>query len=680
MAPENLTPNTASRRKQRGMLGLTLPIFKSRLRHHIWKLIFLGILSLMLGVVPTLKSEIESGVLQQINNTVRSTGRELPPTPTATKRGEVFSEPLERFSGGQASGQEGIPERLAKLIFRNITLGFAILVYLLIAVVALVIELGSKAVQAAIGKDLFSRLRGEGMRRGLLTDPSDLPALQNVAGQYSMAIQQGASTVSNTYGYMLDAGQHIFALITTIVLVATKSWVFALFVLTLVLGQVVISIFQARRLANKRIELDRTRNNLMGRTDDILSKREILVAYEQQDEYAKKLDNITEEYAEIERKLEVGEQKYRGLSELLTDYGRMLTLLLALALAVYFGQSAISNIGDAYFLISIYVRIFVPASSLLMRYDSIRRSQATSKTFLDLLQLGEPDYHKETLPKTSPDWREGCDIRFSEVTFGYDPIKDARAVLNDCTFTFPAGKTTLMLGPSGSGKTTVARLLLKLWPVRSGSIEIGGYDISQISPQEVRAHMSYVSQGDHIVEDTIQENLSWSYSKNGITPERMREVLVLVGVVTPHGFDDILRVPAKELSIGQQQRLSIARMMLDESEIVIMDEPLAGVDVFTIRDLLPHLTRLLKERNHTVIMISHRLAFAGCSDHVVVLNSKGKVEEEGTPRDLFQKAGEFAALHAASVAQLNLTEIRLDAPPPNASVNVIPKSGQSTDT
>ena len=110
-----------------------------------------------------------------------------------------------------------------------------------------------------------------------------------------------------------------------------------------------------------------------------------------------------------------------------------------------------------------------------------------------------------------------------------------------------------------------------------------------------------------------------------------------------------------------------------------MDEPLAGVDVFTIRDLLPHLIGLLKERNHTVIMISHRLAFASCADHVVVLNNTGEVVEEGEPRDLFQKSGVFATLHAASVAELSLPQVRVDALRPNTNVPITPNSGQFTD-
>ncbi|HET6854673.1 MAG TPA: ABC transporter ATP-binding protein, partial [Pyrinomonadaceae bacterium] len=407
---------------------------------------------------------------------------------------------------------------------------------------------------------------------------------------------------------------------------------------------------QARRLETKRTKLDGTRNALSARSDDILSKREILLAYEQQDKSVNTLDELTESYAEIGRELSVSEQKYAGLVQLLSDSGRILILLLALALALIFGQSAVGNIGDAFFLISIYVRIFVPASNLLMRYDTMKRSEATSKTFLDVLESAE----RKTLNANSgAEWLENRDIKFSEVSFRYRP-EDQRDVLHRCTFTVPAGKTTLLLGPSGSGKTTIARLLLKFWPLSSGSIQVGGREINEYSATQLRAHMSYVSQGDHIVEDTVGDNLSWGLSRNGITPERMREIIKRVAIDTPHGYDDILKVPAKELSIGQQQRLSIARMMLDESEIVIMDEPLAGVDVFTIHDLLPHLIRVLRERNDTVIMISHRLAFAGCADHVVILNNLGQVVEEGAPTDLIHRNRVFTSLHKASVAELSL--------------------------
>jgi ABC-type multidrug transport system fused ATPase/permease subunit len=288
-----------------------------------------------------------------------------------------------------------------------------------------------------------------------------------------------------------------------------------------------------------------------------------------------------------------------------------------------------------------------------MRYDSIKRSEATSKTFLDVIQSDEQKTRGSNTGKDEPQWLENRDINFSQVSFRYP--QDKKDVLCSCTFTVPAGKTTLLLGPSGSGKTTIARLLLKFWHHDQGSIQVGGRQINEYSGRKVRAHMSYVSQGDHIVDDTIRDNLSWGFSKTGsISPERMRDIIDVVAINTSNKGGDILGLLAKDLSIGEQQRLSIARMMLDESEIVIMDEPLAGVDVFTIRDLLPHLTRLLRERNHTVVMISHRLAFAGCADHVVVLIGFGEVVEQGAPKDLILSNGVFASLHEAAVAELSL--------------------------
>lgn len=657
MTPQSTLPSGKAPRlnEHKRMLRLTYPFLKKRLSSHKSELLVLGLLSLMLGVVPTLKSELESGVVQEINRAVQPADFGS----ASALRPGLFNIPLERFNRNMSNPQEGVPERLAGALFRNVTLGWAVLAYLVIALVVFGIELGSKAIQAFVSKDLFATLRGVGMRRGLLTDPSDLPPTKNVAGHYAVAIQTGATNVGETYGYILDAGQHIFALVTTIVLVATKSWIFALFAVVIALGQVLISVWQARKLAKDRTELDCTRNNLVGRTDDILSKREILVAYEQQDNYAKTLDELTDGYAEVGRKLAVSEQVFNGLSQLLSDYGRILILILALALALLLGQSSISNIGDAFFLISIYVRIFVPSSNLLMRYDSIKRSEATSKTFLDVIESGAHEISSNG-DTEEPEWLPNRDIQFSNVTFRYSP-DDARDVLSSCTFRIPAGKTTLILGPSGSGKTTIARLLLKFWPVTKGSLSLGGRDNKEYSPHRVRAHMSYVSQGDHIIDDSIQDNLSWSCPKDDEGLKRMVKTLDAVKMFTPYSAEGKLGIRANDLSTGQKQRLSIARMMLDESEIVIMDEPLAGVDVFTISDLLPHLSSLLRQRNNTVVMISHRLAFAGHADHIVVLSSEGQIEEEGTPKELTIRNGVFASLHKAAELEITLSKAAIDS-------------------
>ncbi|WP_326541368.1 ABC transporter ATP-binding protein [Pseudorhodoferax sp.] len=632
------------------LVRVTGPFFWRGVKEHRWALLLLIVLSIALGVVPTLKSELESGLMQHVSDMLR---QQSSAAEGGTSQAMApLAQPLRRFEGDKDPTRErGLPERLADWLFSGLLIVPAVLLYCAIAALEFAIALSSKAIQARAGKSIFGHLRDDGMRKSLYSDPSQLPAGSNLAGQHANAIQQGATSVSNTWSYTLDASQYLFALGTTLLLVATKNPLFAALVLALVAAQAAVSLWQARRLHRERTELDRTRNLLVAQTDEALSKREILAAYEQQDVYARKLDVIGTEYADIERRLEVGEQRFRGLSSLLMDFGRVAILLLAVLFAVYFGGASVGNVGDAYFLVSIYIRMLVPANNLLSKYDSMKRSEATSNAFLDLLETKRASEPADG-PLPDGQWQAQQPIRFDKVSFKYRG-QDARQVLEDFSLTIPPGKTTLLLGPSGCGKSTIARLILKFWPPSEGGIRVGGRDIAQWTSHQVRSHMSYVSQGDHIVDETVRENMGWT-SATQLPDEELRKALASARIATPHGYEDLLDVPAKELSLGQQQRLSVARVLLDQSEIVIMDEPLAGTDVFTFRDMLPLLTQVLRERQHTVLMISHRLAFASCADHVVVLDSRCRVLEQGSPVELLARRGTFAELHAASTAELRI--------------------------
>ncbi len=203
--------------------------------------------------------------------------------------------------------------------------------------------------------------------------------------------------------------------------------------------------------------------------------------------------------------------------------------------------------------------------------------------------------------------------------------------------------------------STIAKLLLKFWPVQDGAIKIGGTNINNLSPLSVRSHMSYVSQGDFIVDETVKENLIWGYQNEEIDDQMLLEIIQKVGVESPQ-YENVLEAPAKRFSLGQQQRLSVARMMLDKSEIVIMDEPLAGVDVFTVRDLMPIIEQLLRNAKNTVLMISHRLSFASFADNIVIMDAKGKVVERGKPKDLLEARGIFYELYNASINEFDLHE------------------------
>lgn len=615
-----------------GRLKLTLPLAKEVLIHHKRAVLGLALISILLGITPTLKSELESGVIDQISVFIRDKSVE-------------WRAPLGRFRQEINSDKTDVSETIAVWLFGGTSLITALGYYLALALIVYLISVGAKSLQATISRKIFARLRGEGIKKGLLVDPQTISSLPNGAGQYTMAIQQGASNFWDTYGYFLEGGQYLFSLLTTVILVAFKSWVLALCCVGFVTIQVTISFLQARRLREKRNALDKQRNDLVGRTDDILNKREIILAYEQQDKYRKKLDDMTEKYAIVEKDLEVAGEKYQGFSNLIGDYGRIIIPLSALYFAFKFDQSSISDFGDVYFLLSIYSRILYPATNLLRRYDDFKRSEATSETFLDILASPEPadDKGAGDIPAS---WDRRDAIRFEDVKFEY---QDGRGVLNGCTFRVPARRTTMVVGRSGSGKSTISRIILGFCPVTSGEVLVYGRGMKEWNHKKLLEQMAYVAQGDHIIDDTVYENLSWGFTKDKILEDHMKRALRDVKIP-----EDAIQKYARSLSLGQQQRLAFARMMLDESDIVILDEPFSGVDVFTIRDLAERLIAEFRENKRTVLMFSHRLAFAGYADHVIVLGDDGKIKEEGSPQELMNRKGEFYSLYNAASEELRL--------------------------
>jgi ABC-type multidrug transport system fused ATPase/permease subunit len=633
--------------KKKNAIKLTLPIVKHTLYDNRGSLLVLLLISAVLSFVPTIKSDLESSLISEIDAVLH--GR--------TQASSLHDVAITHLHGLSTPDDKNAdwPEKLARLLFPKLTVASAFFIYLLIAFATFILEVGASSFKTGISKQVFSAIRGAGLRKGLVTDPDQLPDVPNVPGQYAMAIQQGAANVGDTYGYFLDAGQELFALGTTLLLVATRSLAFAGCCLLLVMGQVATSIVQAHRLQRQRQSLDSKRNDLLGRTDDILRKREIILAYEQQHRYSNKLDLITRDFAKIERTLEVKEQVFRGCSALISEYGKMIILVLALIITLGLSKSAVNNIGDAYFLISIYVRIFVPSSNLLNRYDSLRRSESTSNTFLGILsQGGEASEGKPHSAPVGPKMKNLM-IDFRDVDFRYSPARPW--VLRNCSLTIPANSTTLVVGKSGSGKTTIARLILGFWTPSTGHITVGGKDVLSYPKEELRLQMSYLSQNDHIVEDTVRENLSWVFGNGPAPDSQLVEALLRVEIVeTVEEGTRLLNVQAKDLSIGQQQRLSIARLLLDDSPIQILDEPLTGVDVFTIRDLHPTLSSLFAKRDRTIVMFSHRIPFAAYADHVIVLGSEAVVEQ-GSPSDLLKKqGGTFAELYHAALAELKRTD------------------------
>lgn len=228
---------------------------------------------------------------------------------------------------------------------------------------------------------------------------------------------------------------------------------------------------------------------------------------------------------------------------------------------------------------------------------------------------------------------EGHDIVFDNVGFAYDDEQ----VLRQVSFTAKEGQVTALVGPSGSGKSTCARLAARLWDVPEGTIRVGGVDINSVDPEVLLSDYSMVFQDVVLFDDTVMENIR--LGKHGATDDEVKAAAKAANCdefveKLPQGYDTPIGENGAKLSGGERQRISIARALLKNAPIVLLDEATASLDVENETKVQEALSRLLAGK--TVLVIAHRMRTVEAADKIVVL-ADGKVAEEGTPSELLGK-------------------------------------------
>lgn len=228
----------------------------------------------------------------------------------------------------------------------------------------------------------------------------------------------------------------------------------------------------------------------------------------------------------------------------------------------------------------------------------------------------------------------GYDIRFEKVGFSYD---EEKTVLTDVSFTAKQGQVTALVGPSGGGKTTVSRLAARFWDVSKGRITVGGQDISRIDPETLLGVYSIVFQDVTLFNNSILENIR--VGKKDASDDEVLAAARLANcdefaLKLPQGYATIIGENGSELSGGERQRISIARALLKDAPIVLLDEATASLDVENETKVQGALSRLLQGK--TVLVIAHRMRTVEAADQIVVL-ANGKVAEAGSPAELLEK-------------------------------------------
>jgi ATP-binding cassette subfamily B protein len=227
------------------------------------------------------------------------------------------------------------------------------------------------------------------------------------------------------------------------------------------------------------------------------------------------------------------------------------------------------------------------------------------------------------------------DIRFDRVTFGYD----RREVIKDASFLIPQKTTTAIVGPSGSGKTTICNLVARFYDVNSGKITIGGRDVREFTCDSLLKNISMVFQNVYLFHDTVKSNIS--FGKPGATEEEIVAAAKAARchhfiMELPEGYDTVIGEGGSSLSGGEKQRISIARAILKDAPVVILDEATASIDPENEHAIQEAISALTKGK--TIIIIAHRLATIERADQILVVNH-GKIAQRGSHEELMGQDG-----------------------------------------
>ena len=225
---------------------------------------------------------------------------------------------------------------------------------------------------------------------------------------------------------------------------------------------------------------------------------------------------------------------------------------------------------------------------------------------------------------------QNYDITFDHVSFAY---REGDGVLEDVSFTARQGEVTALIGPSGGGKSTACKLAARFWDVTGGKVLLGGTDVSAVDPETLLRSYSMVFQDVVLFRDTVMENIR--LGRRGATDEEAARCDEFIQKL-PQGYQTMIGENGSTLSGGERQRISIARALLKDAPVILLDEATASLDVENESAVQEALSRLLQGK--TVLVIAHRMRTVAGADHIVVLEN-GRVAQQGTPAELMAQGG-----------------------------------------
>ena len=348
-------------------------------------------------------------------------------------------------------------------------------------------------------------------------------------------------------------------------------------------------------------------------------------ANNQSGRYLKKIDGLLGRNEKIQIRAELNTAMYVVTSQMLLRVG-IATVVLVGSVLLVSGQT--DFLTFLVFLIAA-TRVFDPLSGALINLAAIYATMLTVERMKEIEEQPVQEGSEQA------DY-QGYDIAFDQVGFAYN---SGETVLEDVSFTACQGQVTALVGPSGGGKSTAAKLAARFWDIQKGRITVGGTDISTVEPETRLKNFSIVFQDVVLFNNTILENIR--IGRRNATDE---EVLAAAHAAQcdafvmkmPDGYQTKIGENGSVLSGGERQRISIARALLKDAPVILLDEATASLDVENESQIQRAISSLVK--NKTVLIIAHRMRTVAGADKVVVLEN-GRVAQQGTPEALMEQGG-----------------------------------------
>ncbi|WOX55181.1 MULTISPECIES: ABC transporter ATP-binding protein [unclassified Methanoculleus] len=340
----------------------------------------------------------------------------------------------------------------------------------------------------------------------------------------------------------------------------------------------------------------------------------------------------------VDRAIEESCAKETALTKALTPYNALQQVVLWLFSVGIILASILFYLGGSMTLVVCLMMLivsFVVFEQLLSVGNGVALLQLTAASIDRANEIDRVPVMGEGGKAIAP---RSFDIEFENVGFSYGK----RPVLQDVNFKIPEGTTTAIVGPSGSGKTTICNLIARFWDVDFGSVRIGGRGVREYTPDSLLSNISMVFQNVYLFNDTIENNIK--FGSPSATHEQVVEAAKKAcchDFITdlPDGYDTVLGEGGATVSGGERQRISIARALLKDAPIVLLDEATANVDPENEDQLQRAIESLTREK--TIVMIAHRLKTVRNADQILVLNG-GRVVQRGTHEELLSRPGFYA--------------------------------------